>query len=108
MCMFTQAEEEYLCTFRPTTSTPSNAPLTPHRLFSAAPQQRLTYTPVWPAVQLGPLPLMPPTQPAPSAPFPVPPIPVTPPVAPPEAPPQYVGYAPSSWGPMPNYYLAPT
>src|SRR5882724_10411703 len=107
MCMFTQAEEEYLRTFRPTTSTPSNAPLTPHRLFSAAPQQRPMYTPVWPAAQSGPLPPMPTIQPAPSAPFLVPPIPVAPPVAPPAAPPQHVSYTPGGWGPMPNYYLAP-
>src|SRR5882724_12773255 len=58
--MFTQVVEEYLHTFRPTTLTPSNAPLTPHRLFSAAPQQQPTYTPVWPAAQSGPPPPMPP------------------------------------------------
>src|SRR5882724_6475666 len=39
---FMQAEEEYLHTFRPTTSTLSNAPSTPHHLFSAAPHQRPT------------------------------------------------------------------
>jgi len=36
---FTQAEEEYLCTVWLMTSTPSNAPSAPHRVFSAAPQQ---------------------------------------------------------------------
>src|SRR5882724_8099567 len=51
---------------------------------------------------------MPQAQPAPSAPFPMPPTPVAPPFAPPAAPPQNVGYAPGSLGPMPNYYLAPT
>ena len=105
--MFMQAEEEYLRTFRPMISTPSNAPSTPHRLFLAAPQQRPTYTPVWPAAQSGPLPPMPPMPPAPPAPFPVPPTPVAPQVAPPAAPPQHVGYTPGSWGLMPNYYLAP-
>src|SRR5882724_5982448 len=64
-CMFMQAEEEYLCTFRPMTSTPSNAPSTPHHLFSATPQQQLMHTPVWPAAQSGPQPPMPPMQPAP-------------------------------------------
>src|SRR5882724_7777088 len=105
--MFTQAEEEYLHTCRPMTSTHSNSPSTPHHLPSVAPQQRPTYTPVWPAVQSGPLPPMPQTQPAPSAPFPMPPAPVAPPFAPPAAPPQNVGYAPGGWGPMPNYYLVP-
>src|SRR5882724_1071468 len=76
--MFTQAEEEYLCTYRPTTSTNSNSPSTPHCLPSVAPQQRLMYTPVWPGAQSGPPPPMPQTQPAPSAPFPMPPAPVTP------------------------------
>src|SRR5882724_11413228 len=52
--MFTQAEEEYLCTYRPTTSTNSNSPSTPHCLPSVAPQQRLMYTPVWPGAQSGP------------------------------------------------------
>src|SRR5882724_10517685 len=50
---------------------------------------------------------MPLTQPAPSAPFPVPPAPVTPPVALPVVPPQHFGYTPGGWGPVPNYYLAP-
>ena len=104
---FTQAEEEYLRTFRPTTSTPSNAPSAPHRLFSATPQQRLTYTPVWPATQSGPPPLMLPIQPAPMAPFPVPPTPVMLLVALPAVPPQHFGYAPGGWCPMPNYYPAP-
>jgi len=52
--MFMQAEEEYLRTIRPTTSTPSNAPSTPHHRFLAAPQQRPMYIPVWPAAQSGP------------------------------------------------------
>ena len=104
---FMQVEEEYLHTFRPMTSTPSNAPSAPHRLFSATPQQRPTYTPVWPAVQSGPPPPMPPTQPAPSAPFPVPAAPVAPQVALPAVPPQHFGYAPGGWGPVPNYYPAP-
>src|SRR5882724_10821309 len=102
-CMFTQAEEEYLRTYRLMTLTHSNSLSTPHCLPSVTPQQRLMYTPVWPAVQSGPLPPMPQAQPAPSAPFPMPPAPVTPPFAPPAAPPQNVGYAPGSWGPMPNY-----
>src|SRR5882724_11613722 len=54
---FTQAEEEYLCTFRPMTPTPSNTPSAPPPslpFFSAAPQQQPTYTPVWPAAQSGP------------------------------------------------------
>src|SRR5882724_5423512 len=45
-CMFTQVEEVYLHTYRPTTSTHSNSPSTPHRLPLVSPQQRLTYTPV--------------------------------------------------------------
>src|SRR5882724_10928478 len=69
-----QAEEEYLHMFWPMTSTLSNTLSAPHPLFLAAPQQRLTYTQVWPASQLGPPPLMPLTQPAPSAPFPVHPL----------------------------------
>src|SRR5882724_8578787 len=105
--MFTQAEEEYLCTVRPTTSTPSNAPSTPHHRLLAAPQQRPTYIPVWPAAQSGPPPPMPPMPPAPLAPCPVPPAPVAPPVSLPVAPPQNIGYAPGGWGPMPNYYPAP-
>src|SRR5882724_7698687 len=105
--MFTQVEEEYLHTYRPTTSTHSNSPSTPHRLPSVPPQQRLTYTPVWPAAQSGPPPPMPQAQPAPSAPFPMPPAPVAPLFSPPAAPPQNVGYAPGGWGPMPNYYPAP-
>src|SRR5882724_10316776 len=36
-CMFTQVEEEYLHTYRPTTSTHSNSPSTPHRLPSVTP-----------------------------------------------------------------------
>src|SRR5882724_11622152 len=101
------AEEEYLHTFQLMTSTPSNAPSAPHHLFSAAPQQRPMYTPVWPAMQSGPLPLMPPTQPATSAPFPMPPTPVTPQVVPPMVPPPHFGYAPGGWGLVPNQYLAP-
>src|SRR5882724_5981185 len=45
-CMFTRAEQSYLHTYRPTTSTHSNSPSTPHRLPLVSPQQRLTYTPV--------------------------------------------------------------
>src|SRR5882724_5295896 len=105
-CRFTQVEE-YLRTAQLTTSTLRNTPSAPHHLFLAAPQQRLTYTPVWPAAQSGPPPPMPPTQPAPSAPFPMPPAPVAPLFSPPAAPPQNVGYAPGGWGPMPNYYPAP-
>src|SRR5882724_9146027 len=105
--MFMQAEEEYFHTYRPMTSTHSDSPLTPHRLPSVAPQQRPTYTPVWPAMQSGPPPPMPQAQPAPSAPFPMPPTPVAPLFAPPAAPPQNIGYAPGGWGPMPNYYPAP-
>src|SRR5882724_1000968 len=52
---FTLAEEEYLRTFRPMTSTASNPPPAPFHPFPATPQQRLTYVPTWPAVQLGPL-----------------------------------------------------
>jgi len=37
----------------------------------------------------------------------VPPAPVTPQVALSAVPPQHFGYAPGSWGPVPNYYLAP-
>src|SRR5882724_2590785 len=37
-CRFTQAEEEYLRTFRLMMSTPSNAPSAPHRFFSGTPQ----------------------------------------------------------------------
>jgi len=59
-------------------------------------QQRLTYAPAWPAAQLGPLPLMPPTQPAP----------VVPAVAPPMVPPQ-PSVTPLQLGQMPNYYPAP-
>src|SRR5882724_2025909 len=70
----------------------------------------------------GPPPLRPLTQPAPLAPFPMPPSPVTPlappfqappaamptpPVTPPAAPPQYFGYPPGPWGLIPNYYPAP-
>src|SRR5882724_6850347 len=105
--MFMQAEEEYLRTYRPTTSTHSNSLSTPQHLPLVAPQQRPTYTPVWPAAQPGPLPPMPQAQPAPSAPFPMPPAPVAPPFAPPAAPPQNVSYAPGGCGPMPNYYPAP-
>ena len=73
------------------------------------------YVPAWPAAQSGPLPLMPPTQPAPSAPFPVPPAPVmpfmlpfqAPPVTPPVVPPQHFSYPPGGWGLMPNYHPAP-
>src|SRR5882724_9033171 len=39
-CRFMQAEE-YLHTYQPTTSTLSNIPSAPHRLFSATPQQQL-------------------------------------------------------------------
>src|SRR5882724_8425620 len=106
-CMFTQAEEEYLHTYRLMTSTHSNSPSTPHRRPLVAPQQRPTYTPVWPAAQSGPPPPIPQAQPAPSAPFPMPPAPVAPPFAPPAAPPQNISYAPGGWGPMPNYYPAP-
>src|SRR5882724_630385 len=60
--MFTQAEEEYLHTHRLTTSTHGDSPSTPHRLPSVAPQQRPTYTPVWPAAQSGPPPPMPQAQ----------------------------------------------
>src|SRR5882724_9824519 len=42
---FMQVEEEYLQTFLLMTSTPSNTPSAPHRLFLATPQQRPTYTP---------------------------------------------------------------
>src|SRR5882724_4732461 len=51
---------------------------------------------------------MPPTQPAPVAPFPMPPTPVAPPFALPAAPPLNVSYAPGGWGLMPNYYPART
>src|SRR5882724_11436564 len=61
--------------------------------------------PTWSAVQLGPLPLMPPTQAAPAA-TPVAP-PMEPPMAPPTAPHQHFGYPPGRWGQMPNYYPAP-
>src|SRR5882724_8113620 len=64
------------------------------------------YTPIWPAAQSGPPPPMPPTQPATSAPFPVPPAPVAPQVVPPVVPLQF-GYAPGGWGPVPNHYPAP-
>ena len=68
-------------------------------------------TPAWPTTQLVLLPLMPHTQPAPPALFPVPPMHVmppvpVPPVTPPAAPPQYFSYLPGGWGLMPNYYLA--
>src|SRR5882724_3052656 len=73
------------------------------------------YVPAWPAVQSGPPPLMPPTQPAPLAPFPGTPVPVialglpfqAPPVTPPAVPPQHFGYPPGGWGPIPNCYPAP-
>src|SRR5882724_8489734 len=93
---FTLVEEEYLHTFRPTTSTASNPPPAPFHPILATPQQRLIYMPTWSAAQSGPLPLMPPTQAAPAA----------TPVTPPTAPPQHFGYPPGGWGLMPNYYLA--
>src|SRR5882724_6445135 len=104
---FTQVEEDYWRTVRPTTSAPSNTLSTPHHLFLATPHQQQSYAPVWPAAQSGPPPPMPPTQPAPPAPFPVPPAPFAPQVAPPVAPQQHFGYAPGGWGPVPNYYPAP-
>jgi len=105
------AKEEHLCTFQPTTLTVSDAPPAPYHPFPATPQQWLTYVSAWPAVQLGPPPLMALTQPAPLAPVLVPPalvVPLVPPFqAPPVAPPQHFGYPPGSWGQMPNYYPAP-
>src|SRR5882724_9590279 len=50
---------------------------------------------------------MPPTQPATSAPFPVPPAPVMPPVVLPAVPPPHFGYTPGGWGHVPNHYPAP-
>jgi len=82
-------------------------PICPHRLFSATPQQQPSYTPVWPATQLGPPPPMPPTQPANLPPFPMPPTPVAPQVVLPAVPPLHFGYAPGGWGPVPNNYPAP-
>src|SRR5882724_7064311 len=111
-----QVEEEYLCTFWLMTLTLSDAPPAPHHPFPAAPQQRVMYVPAWPAVQSGPLPLMPLTKPAPPAQFPVPPAPLfqappaampATPVAPPAVPPQHFSQPLGSWGPMPNYYPAP-
>src|SRR5882724_4736238 len=84
---FTLAEEEYLHTFQPMTLTASDTPPAPSHPFLATPQQQPMYVPAWPAAQLGPPPLMPLTQPAPSAPFPVLPAPVTPLMPPFQAPP---------------------
>src|SRR5882724_7686243 len=78
---FTLAEEEYLHTFRPTTSTVNNPPPAPFHPFQAAHQQRPIYVPTWSAAQSGPLPPMPLTQAAPAA------TPVTPPMVPPTVPP---------------------
>src|SRR5882724_3857402 len=97
------------------TSTTSDAPPAPFHPFLAAPQQRPTYVPAWPAAQSGPPPPIPLTQPAPSAPFPAPPVPVMPqgllfqatPVAPPVVPPQHFSQPLGGWGLMPNYYPAP-
>src|SRR5882724_3289709 len=50
---------------------------------------------------------MPPTQPATSAPFPVPPTPVVPQVVLPAVPPPHFGYTPGGWGHVPNHYPAP-
>src|SRR5882724_1912749 len=98
---FTLAEEEYLHTFRPMTSTASQPPPAPFHPILAALQQRPIYVPTWSAAQLGPLPPMPPTQAAPVA------TPVAPPMAPPMAPHQHFGYPPGGWGQMPNHYPAP-
>jgi len=50
---FTQVEEDYLRTFWLMTLTTSDAPPAPYHPFPAAPQQQLTYLPVWPAAQSG-------------------------------------------------------
>src|SRR5882724_2205844 len=75
---FTLAEEEYLCTFQPMTSTTSHPPPAPFHPIPATPQQQLIYVPTWSAAQSGPLPRMPPTQTAPVA------TPFAPPMAPPQ------------------------
>jgi len=89
-------EEEYLRTYRPPTSTHSKFAINPHHLPSVAPQQRPTYTPVWPAAQSGPPPLMPQAQPAPSAPFPVPPCSSRTPRLPASSTTSELGYAPGA------------
>ena len=115
----TPAEVEYLLTLRLMPPMVRDASQVPNPAFLAAPQLQPMYVPTWPTAQLGPLPPMPLTQPAP---FPVSPTPVAPPtlpfqappavmpappVAPPAAPPQYFGYPHGGWGPMPNYYPDP-
>src|SRR5882724_12731153 len=119
---FTLAKEEYLHTFQLMTPTMCDTPPVSYPPFFATPQQQPMYVPAWSAVQLGPLPSMPSTQPTTPAPFPVPPTPVGPPapfflvpptampmhpIAPPVAPPQYASYSPGRWVPMPNHYPAP-
>jgi len=96
----------YLCTFRPMTSTPSNAPSTPHHLFSATPSSTDAH-PVWPAAQSGPPPPMPPiaastldtissaTRSSHTS------------GGPASSTTSAHRLCPGGWGPMPNYYPAP-
>jgi len=76
--------------------------------FRLPPSSDRCNTPVWPAAQSGPPPPMPLMQPAPSAPFPVPPVLVAPFGGPASSTTSARQLRPRRLGPMPSYYPAPT